>query len=606
MKLFQKTAAGLLTLCFMGILFTGCAFEREGSKPATASLEESVQEQTTESAQEGTMESVQEQTTESAQESTAESRQEESAAPSTEVTSEVEKPLFTGRTAPVLKKAEAVTPTAGTFHVSRAFSDDMILQRDDYIRIWGTAPGEDGNTICAEFKGLKGSAVVKDGRWLITLDGTLEASAEQGHSLRVYGASSETVFENVLVGDVYLCIGQSNAAYMVANYLEDARDDDLYNKDFTQSDISNSDPIRIIRNVMGDPTVGKDITSSVAEDVMHHRGWQKPESAAMGTSAVGYFFAKQIVERTDNEIPIGIIECDAAGFQLSAFLSAETAEKCGADKYIEERGGYYGDSVNGLQRSRFLFNQYISPFLNFTVSGMIWYQGESDAPRNLPELYPERFAVMVQNYRDKIDQNYHDFPVYIMELTTEYAKPDQVAGDDWAYIDVGRIRSYMGNIPSLVPNTFIAVSSDLWRNRQYLNQLHPYCKWPMAERAVEIAMPILYRSYTDEELQNTGAPTYGACLSASDNEVVLQFLFTGGGLQTSGGGEAVGFEVLSEDGGWKMPEGVVLSGDTVTVTDSEMICGVRYCGKTGSCYPEKVNVCSGTGVPMAAFCWIAQ
>ncbi len=505
-----------------------------------------------------------------------------------------------------MEKSEDVSPTVGTFSVSRAFSDDMILQRDDYIRIWGEAPGEDGNTICAEFKGLKGSAVVRDGKWLITLDGTLEASAEQGHSLRVYGASSETVFENVLVGDVYLCIGQSNAAYMVANYLEDARNDDAYNKDFTRSDISNADNIRVIRNMMGDPTMGGDITSVVAEDVMHGRGWQKPETAAMETSAVGYFFAKQIIERTDNEIPVGIIECSDSGFQLSAFMSAKTAQKCGADEYNEKRNGYYGDSVSGLQRSRFIFNQYISPFLNFTVSGMIWYQGESDASRNLPELYPERFAAMVQDYRDRIDQNYHDFPIFVMELTTEYSKPDSYTGDDWAYINVGRVRSYMGNIPSLVPNTFIAVSSDLWKNRQYTNQLHPYCKWPMAKRAVEIAMPVLYSSYTDEELQNTGAPTYSACLSAADNEVVLQFHFTGDGLKTSGGGEPAGFEILSCDDKWKAPESVVLAGDTVTVTSDETICGVRYFGKTGSCYPEKVNVCSGSGVPMAAFCWIAQ
>lgn len=512
--------------------------------------------------------------------------------------------LYIGRTAPDIPKAEEVTPTAGEFSVSRAFGKNMVLQRDDYIRIWGTAEGQDGKTVCAEFKGLKGSATVENGRFLITLDGTLAASAETGHSLRVYSATQEKVFTDVLVGDVYLVLGQSNAAYTVSNHLGDVKNDDEFNQDFTAKDITNSDNIRIIRNGLGDPMTKGDPTSELAEDVQHKRGWQMPKSGAPASSAIGYFFAKQLIAQTNNEIPIGLIECTASGYQLAAFLSAEAAEACGADSYDQKKGGYYSNSVNGMLQSRFMFNQYIYPFLHFTFSGILWYQGESDAPASLAGQYAENFAVMIRDYRDKIDQHYRDFPVYIIELPPEYRAP---AGWDskkaWAYINVGSVRSYMGNIPGMLPNAFPVSTSDLWKKTDYWNSLHPYCKWPMAKRAAALAMTILYRDYSDSKMEYVCAPFFRECVSFSGQEAVLRFACVGDGL-TLAGETARGFEVyVGEE--WVAPDSVQVSGDTVTVSHSAAFSRVRYNGSTSFSYPETVNAGSSTGIPMTAFCWEA-
>lgn len=519
---------------------------------------------------------------------------------SPEVTPEP-RPLYIGRTAPVIEKAEEVTPTAQDFTVSRAFSNNMVLQRDDYIRIWGTSKDADGAIVCAEFMGLKGSAAVENGEWLITLDGTLSACTEQGNSLVVKGAEKETVFKNVLVGDVYMVIGQSNAAYLVANFMQDSQKDEEAHNAFTNKDITNDDNIRVIRNVMGDPMTKGDHTSELATDVNHRRGWQVPRTAANNTSAIGYFFAKHLVNKTNNEIPIGIIECSAAGCVLAAFMTPEVAEACGVDTYDEKKGGYLADSVNGMQESRVIYNQYINPFMNFTISGIVWYQGESDAVRDLPKAYADNFTALIKDYRDKIDQNYHDFPVYIIELPTEYQKPEDYKYT-WAYIDVGEVRSYMGDIPAKLDNAFIAASSDLWTNREYWNSLHPYCKWPMAERAANLAMPILYESYAENTIEYMAAPTLAGAKKTSDTEVVLNFVYTGDGLKMHSGETAKGFEVLIGDT-WIAPEYVHVANDTVIITHSEAFTSVRYFGITDNVYPEDVNVCSSTGVPMAAFCW---
>lgn len=522
---------------------------------------------------------------------------------SPEVTPEP-RPLYTGRTAPVIEKAEEVTATAQDFTVSKAFSNNMVLQRDDYIRIWGTSKDADGAIVCAEFMGLKGSAAVENGEWLITLDGTLSACADQGNSLIVKGAEKETEFKNVLVGDVYMVIGQSNAAYLVANFMQDSQNDEEAHNAFTSKDITNDDNIRVIRNVVSDPIRSKDPTSELATDLNHKRGWQVPRTAANNTSAIGYFFAKHLVNKTNNEIPIGIIECSAAGCVLAAFMTPEVAEACGVDSYDEDRGGYFADSVNGMQQSRFIYNQYINPFMNFTISGIVWYQGESDAVRELPKAYADNFTALIEDYRNKIDQNYHDFPVYIIELPTEYQKPEDYKYT-WAYIDVGEVRSYMGDIPAKLDNAFIAASSDLWTNKEYWNSLHPYCKWPMAERAANIAMPILYESYAESTIEYMAAPTYAGCTNVSDTEITLRFIHTGDGLKTEGGDNAMGFEVLV-DGTWTVPDSVTLSGDTVTISHSSAFTAARYFGVTDTVYPESVNVCSSTGVPMTAFCWDPQ
>ena len=509
---------------------------------------------------------------------------------------------YAKRTAPVIEKAEEVSPTAEKFTVSRVFSDDMVLQRDEYIRIWGWAKEQDGQTICAEFMGLKGSAVIQDGAWLITLDGTLGASSAKGNTLRVYSKTQEKTYDDVLVGDVYMVIGQSNAAYVVNNFLEDAAKDAEFNKQFTKDDITNNDNIRVIRNNIGDIPGSTNGTVKLAKNVNHTRGWELPSKAGLNTSALGYFFAKQIINKTNNEIPVGIIECSAAGCVMAAFMSPEAAEICNVDTYSEKQKGYYAESAIGMQQSRVMFNQCINPFMQYTISGILWYQGESDMTESLSAVYPENFKTLITDYRDKIDQNYHDFPVFIVELPTEYMQPADFTGEIWAYMDVGSVRSYMGNIPSILENAFIAVSSDLWKNKEYWNSLHPYCKWPMADRITNMALPLLYGDYTEDCIEDTAGPIFVKADIKSETAVDLYFTHVGDALKVEGDSEPKGFEIRVNDI-WITPEKVSVSGSKISVSHGSAFTAIRYNGITTASFPEELNVCNSVGIPLAAFCW---
>ena len=89
------------------------------------------------------------------------------------------------------------------FKVSKVFGNDMVLQRDEVVRVWGWSD-EEGGTVAVDFKGLRGSAVVADGEWTVTLDGTLPADTTPADLTVTAPDGGETVFTGVLVGDVYL------------------------------------------------------------------------------------------------------------------------------------------------------------------------------------------------------------------------------------------------------------------------------------------------------------------------------------------------------------------------------------------------------------------
>ena len=96
------------------------------------------------------------------------------------------------------------------FQVSRVFSDDMVLQRGEYIRIWGFAdPADDGKKIYGLFKEIQAEATVTKGQWCMTFPEVFEADTT-GSLLRIYAGDKEVVFQDVLVGDVIMVMGQSN------------------------------------------------------------------------------------------------------------------------------------------------------------------------------------------------------------------------------------------------------------------------------------------------------------------------------------------------------------------------------------------------------------
>ncbi|MBE6686927.1 MAG: hypothetical protein E7591_06805 [Ruminococcaceae bacterium] len=530
----------------------------------------------------------------------------------------------------------AVTePTAKLTAVSAAFSDNMVLQRDEKLSVWGTASLlSAGQYITVEFKGETAAAEVgTDGKWTAVFDKTFPADGE-GAALTVKGTNKTVTFNDVLVGDVYYIVGQSNVFYSMGDLYVD-----LYQRNELNNlvvDYDNNRDIRFFRisntdyaSQTGTMAQG---TATVYDDVYHGEKWMVPtdiatqiintaypvmyEGQAYNTvavatesfSALGYMYAFNLSE-TNPDVPVGVMEIDASGFPLMAFAPNELASKWGKEVYNAATGKYHykaGSVENTQMPTRFVYNQQIAPLSKFSIAGIVWYQGESDLYNTKEYLgyeantFCEEFTELMTYFRSTFGNS--DFPVYLMEYPSCYPG---AAGTN-AYMDFGSARCEFGSVPSMLENSYIVSSSDLWYDQTHVNNAHPPIKHLQAYRLRDVIAAVRYNV---GDVNDVCGPVMKD-VTFNGNQVTVQFDRVGTGLQAfqqqTVGGTIRGFEVMvSLDGvtlTWVPVEGEIISGrDTVTITSNTDIYGVRYHRATTSSYPLNVNLCNSYGMPAISF-----
>lgn len=470
------------------------------------------------------------------------------------------------------------------------FGDHMVVQRDHPIRVWGwTEPGTEVRVTMAD-DAATGTAD-DSGRFDVSLD---PLPAGGPHEMVVEADETET-FEDVLVGEVWVCSGQSNMAWPVAQ----ANDPDL------ESMTAKFPNIRLISV----PRVG---TQEPQDDF--NGAWEActPESVT-AFSAVGYFFGRQLHQTLD--VPVGLIDNAWGGSAAEAWVNRDVLER--HDKYDEllahwdriaenydheaataryeanrQRwidGGRGGrppraprNPLTGNHRPANIYNGVLRPTIGYSIRGVIWYQGESNASRAYQ--YRDLFPLMIQNWRDEWGQG--DFPFYWVQLADFRAEVGQPAESDWA-----ELREAQTMAISKLPNTGEAVILDLGE----ASDIHPRNKQDVAKRlsrwalAKDYGYEIPYRS-----------PTYRE-MSVEDGKAVVRFDHVGGGLDTFDVSELIGFAVAGEDRKFVNAEARIVPGskDTIEVWSDQVDkpVAVRYAWADN----PVCNVQSQEGLPMTPF-----
>lgn len=486
---------------------------------------------------------------------------------------------------------------AADFAVSNVFSNDMVVQRGEHIRVWGTAPAsENGKKVSGEFKGMFAEALIENGQWVLTFGARLDASVEMGHSMKIYTDKKEVKFDNVLVGDVYMVIGQSNVAYAMAEHWATTTGKAERNS------INESAPIRIHYNGLdqtnGYPTRG---TEEVCTELKNGSKWKTATKANINSfSAIGYLFAYHMVDMTDGNVPVGIIEINGNGQPLGAFLPNAVATEAKTDTF---NGTYYKTTGVNADAGRYMYNHYIAPFEQYAMAGLIWYQGESDFQTANAKVFAKNFTSLMTYMRGTHNLINKDFPVYIIEFPTNYQQhPNFVASAAqpfWAAMDVGLIRSVLGSIPRMLPNSYVSASSDLWTDDTYWNTLHPNCKYEQAERCAKIALSVLGKGRAEEGV----GPTL-VSIEVSGKTAILTYENVGTGLKTADGGKEVkGFAVIDRNfrlyGDNSIVSATITSENQITITANRRITGIAYNFIYWYEYGEHVNLCNSFGVPAA-------
>ena len=488
---------------------------------------------------------------------------------------------------------------AADFTVSNVFASDMVVQRNEHIRVWGWADAsENGKKVSGEFKGMFAEAVIEDGEWVLTFGARMEASAELGHSMRIYTDTKEVVFENVLVGDVYMVMGQSNCAYTVANHHQYVNTDDKGGKNVLDYDA----PIRIHYNTLNQVFSGRG-TADVYKEVQGGNTWRRADSYAdiQNFTALGYLFAHNYVQFTEGKVPVGIIEIDGNGQPLGAFMCNEVAEAKGTDTFNTAKGYYVTTGVNA-DWGRYLYNHYMYPFERYAMAGLIWYQGESDFQQANARVYAENFSALMTYMRSTHNLVNKNFPVYFVEFPTIYQQPAGFTGT-WHYMDVGLIRAVMGEIQRILPNSHQIVSTDLWSDDTFFNNLHPNCKFEQAERAATLAAA-LNGEGGKTTAQGNGPILVKMEVSEDGRTAVLTYENVGDGLKTSDGGTDVkGFILYRKNCTvYSRAEitATITAPNQITVVSSNKITGLAYNAVTTNVYGVDINLCNSEGVPAGA------
>ncbi len=416
------------------------------------------------------------------------------------------------------------------------FSDHMVLQRGKPIPVWGWA--DNGEEVTVEFLGKKTKTVAKDGKWLVRLP---SQKAGGPFELRIQGKNKLTLAD-VLVGEVWVCSGQSNMDWSMTR-------SENPGPDIAASANAN---LRLF-------TVPKLKATEPVGDVKSSWKTSSPESTA-GFSAVAYYFGRDLQKSLG--VPVGLIHTSWGGSPAEVWMSQEVLESNPTykrdilDQFEKALNNYQtalakhekeletakkenrkpvGNRPNLGWRPSELYNGMIHPLLPFAIQGAIWYQGESNAGR--AHQYRSLFADMIKNWRSKWGQG--DFAFLEVQLapwdknkkrslTEIVASPTD---SDWA-----ELREAQWMATRTLPNVGMVVITDVGDK----DDIHPAKKAPVGARLALAARKIAYR----EKLVHSG-PLYKSH-KIDGSEIKLRFDHVGSGLEARGGALS-GFSIAGPD-----------------------------------------------------------
>ncbi len=449
------------------------------------------------------------------------------------------------------------------------FSSSMVLQRELPVPVWGwDKPGQE---VTVTFGDQSKSAKANDaGKWMVKLD-ALKAN-DKGQTLTIAG-STKAKLEDVLVGEVWICSGQSNMEWSVRASMN-AKE---------ESAAANHPLIRLF-NVPGH------ITNPLPQETCPGQ-WQVCSPASVnGFSAVGYFFGRRIQKEVG--IPVGLVGSNWGGTRIEPWTSLDgfksVNELVDVAKTVESRTA---DSKVGGRDPSAIFNAMVNPLAPFAMRGAIWYQGESNGSEG--ESYYHKKRALVNGWRKLFNP---DLAFYWVQLANWKQPNDNPAGGDgWA-----RIREAQRKALD-IKHTGMAVIIDIGE----ANDIHPRNKQDVGWRLAQWA---LHQTYDKKSLVPSG-PLYKSH-KVEGNSIRITFENVGQGLMVGkeeglqpttavSNGKLERFAIAGADKKWHWATATI-DGDTVIVGSDAVPkpVAVRY---GYSMNPVGANLNNEEGIPASPF-----
>lgn len=469
------------------------------------------------------------------------------------------------------------------------FGDQMVLPREKVIQVRGKG-AKPGETVVAKIHGntFTSSRADEKGTWELPIR-DLKAG---GPFLLTFESSGQTrEVKNVLVGDVWVCSGQSNMEWKVNQSFEPEK----------AKAASKNDRIRLL-------TIPK--RTSTKPETSLNATWKECGPETVGNfSAVGYFFGRKIQAETG--IPIGLIDCSWGGTYAEtwtpteALLESPTLETIVNDfkrnipqsvnKYKKDLDNWKKASEKAKEegkapprapqnpettpnRPSVLFQGMVTPLLGLPIKGVIWYQGEANAGNAY--MYRTLFPVMIKAWRKAWNQP--DLPFFFVQLAPYMAITPQPQESAWAELREAQLLT-----TKQVPGTGMAVITDVGEEKD----IHPKKKQPVGERLAALALNQVYG-----KSGICSGPVFRA-MTIRGSQAVLEFDQTGAGLEARNG-PLTGFTMAGPDRVFVAAQAKI-EGDRVVVEAPgvEKPVAVRY----GWANFPVVNLWNKDGFPASPF-----
>lgn len=430
------------------------------------------------------------------------------------------------------------------------FADNMVLQQNSTVAIWGWSDAGETVKIVAGWNEKDTIKVKADNssKWTTTIK-TIGAGGP--YSILILG-SSRVELKNVMLGEVWICSGQSNMEWSVNHKIQNGEE---------EAAKANHPNIRIfhVQKIGAEyPQENCNATWTVCS----------PETMR-STSAVGYFFARELQQKLN--VPVGIIVSAWGGTPAEVWIERSRIESnptLNAHKYNEKFDWWPGTPGT-------LYNSMIAPFVPYGIAGAIWYQGESNCGNY--QIYSQLMKTLIENWRADFRK---DFPFYLVQIAP------------YTYGDKGTseyLREQQELTTKTVPNTGMVVVSDLVDN---VKDIHPRNKVDVGKRLANFALAETYK-------QNIGAyksPAYQS-MQVEKDKIRLSFSNVITGLKSTGKTPAQ-FLIAGDDQKF-VPATAKIEGSTV-ILSSKLVktpVAVRFCFDDTS----MPDVFSNEGLPLAPF-----
>lgn len=404
----------------------------------------------------------------------------------------------------------------GQVTLPKILGHDMVLQQLKDVPVWGTArPGEkisvafagQNKTICAD----------RSGKWLVKLKPMKASFIPREMTIK---GTNTIVLKNILIGEVWLCSGQSNMEYTMRKYSRFELAVKGYKPPEDDLNKANNPNIRIFldRRKYMDPSP-------------EHLGWD----SAMGKplvdfSAVGYYFAKDLYSKL--KVPIGMISAAVPGSRIEPWVEAskmEVSPKMKDGKILDKL------SADGGDPGKF-YNTMIQPLIPFALKGILWYQGESNCFLNENIRYAYKFKTLIESWRN--DWNDKKLPFYFVQIAP------------YAYSTTKDDRSHsIEDLPEFwesqrlalhLRNTSMVTITDLVDT---ISNLHPGYKWEVGRR---LSLVAANKAYGQKKIICSG-PVYKK-MKIIDHTIEITFLNTESGLESRDGKPLSWFSIAGKDG----------------------------------------------------------